>query len=109
MMYSRLMLARELLRNDGVIFISIDDDEQELLKVICNRIFGNNNFIAQLVWEKKKKGSFLSNNFINMKEYIFVFAKNIKFFHGLVGEIADDSETYPCIKTTNARGVRLIR
>ena len=109
MMYPRLKLARNLLTTDGIIFISIDDHEQENLKKICNEIFGENNFVAQLVWEKKKKGAFLSKNYINMKEYILVYCKNNNHFNGLVGEINSNSETYPCIKTTNARGIRIIR
>ena len=109
MMYSRLKLARNLLTVDGVIFISIDDNEQENLKKICNEIFGESSFVAQLVWEKKKKGAFLSKNYINMKEYVLVYCKNNSYFNGLVGEINSDSETYPCIKTTNARGIRIIR
>ena len=60
MMYPRLKLAKNLLRDDGVIFISIDDNEIATMKLICNDIFGSSNFVAQLVWEKKKKGSFLS-------------------------------------------------
>ena len=109
MMYSRLKLARNLLTKDGVIFISIDDNEQENLKKICDEIFGENNFVAQLVWEKKKKGAFLSKNYINMKEYVMVYCKNNSCFRGLIGEINSDSETYPCIKTTNARGIRIIK
>ena len=61
MMYPRLKLLQRLLSDDGAIFISIDDNEQANLKLICDEIFGRNNFVAQLVWEKKKKGSFLSN------------------------------------------------
>ena len=109
MVYPRIKLARNLLTSDGVIFISIDDNEQENMKKICNEIFGERNFVAQLVWEKKKKGAFLSKNFINMKEYILVYCKNDSFFKGLIGEINSESETYPCIKTTNARGIRVIR
>jgi adenine-specific DNA-methyltransferase len=109
MMYPRLVLARNLLRNDGVIFISIDDNEVAQLRKICDEVFGEKNFIANLVWEKKKKGAFLSKHYINMKEYIFVYAKNSTSFSGLVGEINSASETYPCIKTTNARGTRIIR
>lgn len=109
MIYSRLMLARNLLSKDGVIFISIDDNEQENLKKICDEVFGEENFIAQLVWEKKKKGAFLSKSYINMKEYILVFCKKDSSFNGLIGEITTEEGTYPCIKTTNARGVRTIR
>ncbi|MBU3850384.1 MAG: site-specific DNA-methyltransferase [Candidatus Treponema excrementipullorum] len=109
MMYPRLKLARDLLTDDGAIFISIDDNEVENLKKIACEIFGENNFIAQLVWEKKKKGAFLSKNYINMKEYVLIYTKNNNVFGGLVGEITSEESTYPCIKTTNARGVRIIR
>ena len=109
MIYPRLMLARNLLTDDGVIFISIDDSEQENLKKICDEIFGEKNFVSQLVWEKKKKGSFLSKNYINMKEYILVYAKINTLFKGLIGEIVNEKETYPCIKTTNKDGIRIIR
>ena len=109
MIYSRLMLARNLLSDDGVILISIDDNEQENLKKCCNEVFGDRNFVAQLIWEKKKKGAFLSKNYINMKEYVLVYAKQNTFFNGLIGEITSETGTYPCIKTTNARGIRLIR
>lgn len=109
MMYPRLQLAKDLLKDDGVILISIDDIEVANLKKACDSIFGEQNFIASLVWEKKKKGSFLSKHYINMKEYIIVYAKNTTSFNGLIGEINESSETYPCIKTTNARGIRTIK
>jgi len=109
MIYSRLMLARNLLSDEGVIFISIDDNEQENLKKIASDVFGDKNFVCQLVWEKKKKGAFLSKSYINMKEYVLVFSKNNTSFNGLIGEITSEEGTYPCIKTTNARGIRIIR
>lgn len=109
MIYPRLKLAKDLLSDDGIIFISIDDNEQENLKKVCDEVFGTNNFVAMLIWEKKKKGAFLSKNYINMKEYIAVYAKDNRLFKGLVGEINTEDETYPCIKTTNARGIRIIR
>ena len=52
MIYSRLLLARNLLSDDGVIFISIDDNEQENLKKCCDEIYGEHNFITQIAWEK---------------------------------------------------------
>ncbi len=109
MIYSRLTLARNMLSDDGVILISIDDNEQENLKKCCNEVFGERNFVAQLIWEKKKKGAFLSKNYINMKEYVLVYAKCNASFHGLIGEIVSEAGTYPCIKTTNARGIRIIK
>ena len=108
MIYSRLMLARNLLSDDGVIFISIDDNEQENLKKICDEVFGAENFVAELVWEKKKKGSFLSKSVTNVKEYILVYSKNIVTFEGLIGEINSSTETYPCINAVNKRELRTI-
>ena len=52
-MYTRIALARELLRDDGIIFVSIDDNEQAQLKILMDDIFGSNNFIGQIVWEKR--------------------------------------------------------
>ena len=92
MIYERLLVARTMLAEDGAIFISIDDNEQENLKKICDEVFGARNFVAQLVWEKKKKGAFLSKNYINMKEYILVYAKHSVSFNGLIGEITNDEE-----------------
>jgi len=109
MMYSRLRLARNFLSDDGVIFISIDDGEIHNLRKVLDEIFGEKNFVSQLVWEKKKKGAFLSGAVTNVKEYVVVYTKNMSSFQGLIGQIAKDQETYPVIKTTNARGVRTIR
>lgn len=109
MIYPRIKLAKDLLTEDGVIFISIDDNEQENLKKCCDEIFGEKNFIAELVWEKKKKGAFLNKHYINMKEYILVYSKHTNLFAGLVGEINSEEGTYPCIKTTNARGIRILK
>lgn len=108
MIYPRLRLAKDLLSHDGVVFISIDDNEQENMKKICDEIFGQKNFVAQLVWEKKKKGSFLSKAITNIKEYIIVYCKNSDAFEGLIGEINDSTETYPCINAVNKRELRTI-
>ncbi len=108
MMYPRLKLARNLLKNDGVIFISIDDNEVSNLRKLCDEIYGEDNFIAELAWEKKKKGTFLSNSLTNIKESIIVYSKNINSFNGLIGEIKTDTETYPCINASNKREIRII-
>lgn len=108
MIYPRLYLARNLLRDDGVIFISIDDNEAANLKLLCDEVFGAENFISQLTWEKKKKGSFLSNSITNIKEYVLVYAKSFAFFEGLIGEINTEVETYPCINASNKRELRNI-
>ena len=75
-MYPRLKLARDLLKDDGVIFISIDDNEQANLKLLCDEIFGEENFVACLIWQKKKGGSQDSENFAKEHEYILCYTKN---------------------------------
>ena len=57
MMYPRLRLAANLLRDDGVIFISIDDTEVDNLKKICNAVFGEENFLGMILWKKKTNGN----------------------------------------------------
>lgn len=80
MMYPRLKLARSLLTIDGVICISIDDHEQEHLKEICLEIFGERNFISEIVWTNKEGGgSSDSKTFKRKHEYILVFARDINF------------------------------
>ena len=76
MMYPRLKLARNLLSDEGVIFISIDDHEVDNLKKICNETFFESNFIAQLVWQNKKGGGNDSTYIAIEHEYILVYAKN---------------------------------
>ena len=75
MIYPRLKLARNLLSDNGVIFISIDDNEQENLKKICNEIFGESNFIIQYVWEKHKAPKNDNKYVTTNHEYILVYAK----------------------------------
>lgn len=80
MIYSRLRLVKNLLSEDGVIFISIDDNEQENLKKICDEAFGASNFIAQLIWERayspKNDARFISNS----HDYVLMYAKSIENF-----------------------------
>ena len=77
MIYSRLMLARNLLSKDGVIFISIDENESGALKLICDEVFGASNFIAQLVWSAGRKND---SKYISVShEYIFCYFKDIQF------------------------------
>ena len=78
MMYPRLKLARNLLTDDGVIFISIDDNESDNLKKICNDIFGELNFIAQLPTVMNLKGNNDEYAFAGTHEYTFVYSKNFK-------------------------------
>jgi adenine-specific DNA-methyltransferase len=72
----RLNLAKELLADDGVIFISIDDNEQAQLKLLCDEIFGEENFISKIAWINNLKGRILDKNFSEVYELIYVYAKN---------------------------------
>ena len=75
MIYPRLRVAKDLLSEDGVIFISIDDNEQENLKKICDEVFGANNFITQIVWEKVHTRKNSAINFSSSHEYVLCYAK----------------------------------
>lgn len=77
MMYSRLLVAKNLLRQDGVIFISIDDNEVENLKKICDEVFGQDNFISQIAWRRTDNQPNIGN-FATVKEYILCYAKVYK-------------------------------
>lgn len=79
MMYPRLKLARNLLKDDGVIFISIDENEVQNLRKICDEIFGEENHICTLVWQSKKGGGSDSKTVVIDHEYVVCFAKNSSF------------------------------
>ena len=82
MLYPRLRFAKDLLSDDGVIFISIDDNEQENLKKICNELFGSNNFITQIAWEKVHTRKNSAINFSSSHEYILCYAKIKRNYSG---------------------------
>ncbi|MBN6068299.1 site-specific DNA-methyltransferase [Aggregatibacter actinomycetemcomitans] len=86
-MYPRLYIARELLKEDGVIFISIDDNEVAQLKLLCDEVFGEGNFVAEFIWDKKNsaKGVPPRNMVVNIHEYILCYSKNIDA--KLIGEL----------------------
>ncbi|MFB9974352.1 site-specific DNA-methyltransferase [Allobacillus sp. SKP2-8] len=100
LIYPRLKLAQKLLKEDGVLFISIDDNELENTLKIGKEIFGEVNFAGIVTWDKKRKGSFLSKNIISMTEYCVVFCKDISKAK-IVGGVADETESQPLIKRTN--------
>lgn len=77
-MKNRLEVARELLREDGVIFISCDDNEQAYLKVLCDEIFDRNNFIANIVKQSKVGGGSDTKHIVKEHEYIICYAKNVE-------------------------------
>ena len=90
MIYPRLKLAKDLLTDDGVIFISIDDNEQENLKKCCDEVFGGQNFVAQLVWERayapKNDARFISNS----HDYVLMYARNLDSF--IIGRLPRTEE-----------------
>ena len=94
MIYSRLLLARNLLTDDGVIFISIDDNEQENLKKLCDEVFGRTNFIANLIWKSKSGGANDSRFFAVDHEYIVVYAKSASGFNLNVDKEATVTTSY---------------
>lgn len=83
MMYERLLIARDLLKEDGVIFISIDDNEVHNLRKICDEVFGENNFIAQVIWERAYSPVNLKKYFSESHDYIICFAKNLDSINSL--------------------------
>lgn len=105
MMYSRLLVARSLLTEDGVIFISIDDNEVQNLRKVCDEVFGENNFYGMITWSKKRKGSFLSKGIISLTEYSLVYSRNKSSCIGLFGGKANTTESQPIIKRTNKMSI----
>ncbi|ELG2320384.1 site-specific DNA-methyltransferase, partial [Campylobacter jejuni] len=81
-MLPRLKLARDLLREDGVIFISIDDNEQANLKILCDEIFGEENFISCFIWQKKSGGG-QAKYFYEGHEYMLIYTKDKTNLNGL--------------------------
>lgn len=90
MIYSRLHLAKNLLTDDGVIFISIDDSEVKNLKNICDEVFGASNFVAQLIWQNKKGGGNDSTHIAIEHEYIMTYSKNISLLGEFYEAYSDD-------------------
>nr|WP_206690216.1 site-specific DNA-methyltransferase [Streptococcus pseudopneumoniae] len=105
MMYPRLRLARNLLKDSGVIFISIDDNEQSNLKSICDEIFGEDNFIQDFIWHKKTQPSFLSKEVANIHEYLLAYRKekNVK----LKGGFTDPDKLIEMLNISNNKSMRI--
>ena len=94
MMYPRLVLARNLLRDDGACFISIDDHEIENLKKLCNETFGEGNFVAQIVWQKKYAVSNDDPGIASMHDYILVYRKSINYKRNLLPRTEKQLQRY---------------
>lgn len=90
MMYPRLFLAKNLLKEDGLIFISIDDNEIKNLRSLCDEIFGEENFIDPIIWKKRYGGGAKEKYLVALHEYVLVYCKNINELDNLF--IALDNE-----------------
>lgn len=95
MMLPRLKLARNLLTDNGVIFISIDDHEVANLRKLCDEIFGDENFCGVFIWEKKKKPSFLNANMGTVTDYIVCYAKHRPSSPPFGAGQVEDGKKYP--------------
>jgi adenine-specific DNA-methyltransferase len=87
-MYPRLYIAKQLLCEDGVIFISIDDNEVAQLRLLMDDIFGEENFVQNIIWQKKKGGSQDSQDLAREHEYILMYQKSSQW------EILDETKDY---------------
>ena len=94
MMYPRLKLARNLLKDDGIIFISIDDNEVANLRKICDEIFGEENFLAEIVWQKKYAATNDAKGFSTMHDYILVYQKSKAFNRLLLPRTEKQNKPY---------------
>ena len=105
MMYPRLVLARQLLKVDGILMISIDDIEFHNLRTICDDIFGVENFCGTFIWEKKKKPSFLNRNMGSITDYIVAYAKTRAFSPPFAAGSVEMGKKYPFNNAGNPLGV----
>lgn len=91
MMYSRLLIARQLLREDGVIFISIDDNEVHHLRKLCDEVFGEDNFVGNVIWEKKFAPSNDAKWFSANHDHILCYAKHKEIFRPNLLDRSDEA------------------
>lgn len=105
MMYPRLRLAANLLRDDGVIFISIDDNEVTNLRKVCDEVFGEENFVASVIWEKKyspaNDAKWLSDN----HDYILIYAKQKEIWRPKLLPRSDEQNSRYTNRDNDPRGV----
>ena len=92
MMYPRLKLARNLLTDDGVIFISIDDNEQANLKKLCDEVFGEDNFVADVIWKRKRGRDNSAKWFSKSHEYLLIYAKKLEEFNTNYLELNEETK-----------------
>ncbi|ECY6499410.1 TPA: site-specific DNA-methyltransferase [Raoultella planticola] len=89
--YPRLYIARELLQEDGLIFISIDDNEASQLKILCDEIFGEYNFVDPIIWKKRYGGGAKEKHLVALHEYIIVYCKNKSLLDDLFIPLNEDN------------------
>ncbi len=105
MLYSRLMLAKKLLSDSGVIFCSIDDRNQAYVKCLFDEVFGEGNYVDTLHWKRKKQPSFLAKHTAKVMEYVLVFAKKWESLGKLSIETLSDA-TKKVVNLTNQVSIR---
>jgi adenine-specific DNA-methyltransferase len=98
-MYPRLYIARQLLKDDGVIFVSIDDNEVAQLRILMDEVFGEENFIGSFIWNKKLTGGYDNENINTQHEYLLMYCKNSYNF----SINYDEKETKYKLKDTDGR------
>ena len=94
MMYPRLVLARQLLADDGVMVMSIDDDEMPRLRMLGDLVFGPQNFYASIVWQKKYSPANDAKRFSDMHDYLVVYARSEQFVRGLFPRTEENNKPY---------------
>ncbi|MBX7490048.1 site-specific DNA-methyltransferase [Helicobacter turcicus] len=105
MLYPRLVLAKELLKDDGVIFCSIDDRNQAYVKCLFDEVFGERNFVSSLVWQKKKGGSQDSQDFAREHEYILCHKK----FLWQINDITQEQNEKDFNKIVNGKKAKILK
>ena len=94
MMYSRLLVARSLLTEDGVIFISIDDNEVHNLRKVCDEVFGERNFVAEVSWHRNYASANDAKTFSNVLDYIIIYRKEEEFKRNLLPRTEKQNHLY---------------
>lgn len=105
MMYDRLLLARDLLTEDGVVFISIDDNEQTNLKLLADQVFGSDNFVANVIWQKVFAPKNTAQHFSDDHEYVLVYAKDKMKWRPSLLERSEEAEKRYSNADNDPRGV----
>jgi adenine-specific DNA-methyltransferase len=91
MMFPRLYVAKNLLKDDGLIFISIDDNEQPHLRKLCDQVFGEENFVDSIVWKKRYGGGAKEKYLVTAHEYVLVYAKDLGNLPNIFVSLSDDA------------------